>query len=128
MGKGQTTDKVSLQKLEDRARMMRQFEVDDLKAVLSTESGRAFYYRIVFELAGLETPSWSPHIKEGLSASLHHAYLEGMRAVGRIMLLEAQSKFPAHWRDMLNERLAKEEADNLARENIQQSAGESNHE
>lgn len=102
--------------LKEEERRLRDWELADLETILGLREGRRFYYRLVFELGNLEGSSWFPAVKDGMSAALYSAQHEGVRWVGRTLAEEAQRHFPDLWRLLLNERLAREEADVARRE------------
>jgi len=108
--------------MKDEERRLREWEIADIGEVMGTQAGRRFVYRIIFEVGNLESSSWCPTIKDGVCSALHMAHLEGMREGGRVVMREIQRHYPEQWQVMLNERLAKEAADNIQRENIHQSA------
>ena len=118
---------VSLQRaLKDNERELRDFEAVDLETVLSSEAGRRFFYRLVFEVCNIESSAFNPLIKDGVCAGLHMAHMEGRRDVGRVMLQEAQAHCPALWRKMLAEALVRAEAAAAKHEQLLQAAGDSN--
>ena len=93
---GRAADEQRLAEQRRKERVAREIELDDLRAVLSTPKGRRFFYRLIFDIAGVQSPSWSP------SAEIH--YKEGRRSVGIDLMLEAQNEFPLLYLNMIAER------------------------
>jgi len=124
---GKLIDAGALRAWRDRDRDMHRDEVLALEAVMSTEKGREFYCRVVFDMCGLETESFAWNIKDGHSASLITAHAEGRRWVGRQLFLEARDAFPELVRKMLAEQFKREEAESLREQRKSAPAGEDTH-
>jgi hypothetical protein len=77
---------------------MSRLEVADLESVLGTGPGRRLYYRIIFQVACLESASYQ-------ASGQAMAYQEGRRSVAIALMQEAQAICPELWIRMLKERL-----------------------
>lgn len=72
---------------------------NDLRRVLSTESGRRVLWELMDGRASVFRPSYA-------GEQTHHtAYLEGRRSVGLELVLECQRVSPADWGHMMREAL-----------------------
>lgn len=111
-----TDDPRKQSKLKTMQMDLRGFEVDDLGLVLRTESGRRFYYRLVYEVGGLESPVYEGGIKPNIEINM--AYREGIRSVASWLKEEAQAHFPEQWRMLINERLSRAEQEARQRRDI----------
>jgi hypothetical protein len=102
--------------MKDSTRDLTHAEVADLQQVLSTPAGRRFYHRVVFALGNLESPSWCPEVRDGVAAAMHQGFLEGVRAIGRQLMLEAQHHAGERWAQLVEEGIAQWRQDALHRE------------
>lgn len=97
-------------------RRLRHEEAKDLESLLGTVVGRRVYCRLVFEMGNLESLSMNHDIKDGVCASQHMAFNEGLRYMSRMMYQEAQQVAPELWAQAQNERIAKSVSDAIHRE------------
>ncbi len=91
-----------------RARDTRTREQMDLEAVLSSESGRRFYYRVVFLLCDIEGDTFDGKVRDGFCVAMHQARDNGKRWIGRKLRDEAQATCPDLWVAMIEEGIARE--------------------
>jgi hypothetical protein len=99
-----------------RERRLRDFELRDLEAVLRAPEGRGLVYRIIFELCGVEGPSFDPNIKDGICSALFTARAEGRREIGIVLRNEARDEFPDLWRMVLADRLQRDAAEDTRKQ------------
>jgi hypothetical protein len=92
-------------------------EAADLDAIMRSEAGRRFMYRMVFRIGLLQARSFD-------SSGQMMAFNEGRRAMALLLLAETQAVCPELWMVMLKERIALEEATQEAREEAAKPHGE----
>lgn len=69
-------------------------ELDDLKLILSTKSGRRFIWRLLAE-SGMFT------VSQAMNASIY--FLEGKRSIGKLLFEDMTKVSPEAWALMLKE-------------------------
>ena len=104
-------------RLKDFHLQMEARETADLDALMRTDFGRRWYYRIVFQIGILESPSYQ-------TGGQGMAYQEGKRAIAIHLRDEAQAVCPELWIRMLQERLAAAEYESSQRHETERSHGE----
>lgn len=104
--------------LRAQTREIENRDAEDLRQVLSTEAGRRWYRRAIFDaqMCRLQLPTFDPDIREGQAAAMHQTYVDGMRRVGLQLLTEAQTKCPDLWLLLVDEGIAQDHADRSKRD------------
>jgi hypothetical protein len=113
---GALSDRAVQDRLKDLGLQLEAREAADLDAILRTDFGRRWYYRMVFRLAGLESPSYQ-------ASGQLMSYQEGRRSVGIALKNEAHAVCPELWIRMLQERLAVAEQEGARRREALSSPG-----
>lgn len=75
----------------------RDAEISDLASVLNTAWGRAVLHRVLFEMCGVDRPSFTGE------ATHEMAWREGQRSVGIFLTRECLTASPVHYNLMLRE-------------------------
>lgn len=114
---GSLSDPAIQKRLKDRGLRLEARDSADLDALMRTDFGRRWYYRLIFRIAGLESPSYQP------SGQLM-AYAEGKRAIGIELRDEAHAVCPELWIRMLQERLLAAEQESAQRREVLSSSEE----
>lgn len=104
-------------RLKDMDIKMAAREAADLDAIMSTEFGRRWFYRLVFQIAALEAASYH-------NSGQAMAYQEGRRSVAIQLMQEAHAVCPELWMSMLKERLSVAEYERAQREEAYQEEGD----
>lgn len=86
-------------------------EIRDLQELMKGAAGRRLYYRIVFELCGIESTSYA-------NSGQYMAFLEGRRSIGIKLLQEAQQHCPEAWPRMVAERIAEKAVAQQVKEKV----------
>ncbi len=82
----------------EREELKRTQELSDLNEVLNIPAGRRFLYRLIFEVAGTESLSYTGNAET--------YFREGRRDVGLTVRSEAQDNFPELYIRMVAEQMA----------------------
>lgn len=94
---GPLADESRVNEQRKRDKLAREQEVEDLRYVMANPRGRRFFYRLVYEICGVENSSWNP------SALIH--FNEGRRSVGIDVKNEAQRTCPRDYLAMIEEKM-----------------------
>ena len=113
---GRLSDRALQARLKDLDIKMEAEEAADLDALMRTDFGRRWFYRVVFLECKLESASYQP------SGQLM-SYLEGQRSIAIILRDKAQAVCPELWIHMLQERLSAAEQESALRRENQGSQG-----
>jgi hypothetical protein len=113
---GVLSDRAVQDRLKEQRLQMEARDAADLDALMRTDFGRRLYYRLVFRLAGLESPSYQ-------ASGQVMAYQEGRRSLAIVLKDEAQAVCPELWIRMLQERLAVAEQESARRREAMSSQG-----
>jgi hypothetical protein len=105
---GHLSDADAQERLLQQERRLTAIEQADLQDLLKHPWGRRLYYRLVFLLCGLESPSYAEAFQQ-------MAFLEGRRDIGITLRDEAQAVCPELWTRMVAEQVAARAEDALAR-------------
>lgn len=85
-------------------RMLAEIDKSDLAEILRSPGGRRFLTRVIFRIAGTETESFHPEVKDGVCAARHDAHNEGARWVGLTIAKECALLYPEEWAKLNIER------------------------
>jgi hypothetical protein len=102
-------------RLKDLDHRLEEQDAADLDAVLRRAEGRRLFYRLIFLLGRLESPSYEPH--GGLMS-----YREGWRGLAILLRDEIQAVCPELWIRMLQDRLVSWQAEQDERRKAQEIA------
>lgn len=87
------------------------FDVEDMKYVLSTPAGRRFVYTLVFKLCHHGQRCSDLNIKDGLAATKHQDFLDGLQESGRRLMWHVQEYCPELWLAAQAERISQVQQD-----------------